>query len=105
MPIPTTSSSGVFVPELWGHPAQYQGVLETTGGKFPPIASDFVLGISMFMTQRLSMATMDKSQKPMMYIMSAFFFLLFNSFPSGLNLYYTVYNFLNYFQQKSIKAK
>ena len=46
MPIPTTSSSGVFVPELWGHPAQYQGVLETTGGKFPPIDSDFVLGIS-----------------------------------------------------------
>ena len=42
MPIPTTSSSGVFVPELWGHPAQYQGVLETTGGKFPPIDSDFV---------------------------------------------------------------
>ena len=65
----------------------------------------FILGISMFMTQRLSMATMDKSQKPMMYMMSAFFFLLFNSFPSGLNLYYTVYNFLNYFQQKSIKTK
>ena len=64
-----------------------------------------VLGISMFMTQRLSMATMDKSQKPMMYMMSAFFFLLFNSFPSGLNLYYTIYNFLNYFQQKSIKSK
>ena len=64
-----------------------------------------VLGVSMFMTQRLSMATMDKSQKPMMYMMSAFFFLLFNSFPSGLNLYYTVYNFLNYFQQKSIKSK
>ena len=64
-----------------------------------------VLGISMFMTQKLSMATMDKNQKPMMYMMSAFFFLLFNSFPSGLNLYYTVYNFLNYFQQKSIKAK
>ena len=62
-----------------------------------------VLGISMFMTQRLSMATMDKSQKPMMYMMSAFFFLLFNSFPSGLNLYYTVYNFLNYLQQKSLK--
>ena len=65
----------------------------------------FILGISMFMTQRLSMATMDKSQKPMMYMMSAFFFLIFNSFPSGLNLYYTVYNFLNYFQQRSLKAK
>ena len=64
-----------------------------------------VLGVSMFLTQRLSMATMDKSQKPMMYMMSAFFFLLFNSFPSGLNLYYTIYNFLNYFQQKSLKGK
>ena len=64
-----------------------------------------ILGISMFMTQRLSMATMDKSQKPMMYMMSAFFFLLFNSFPSGLNLYYTVYNFFSYQLQKSIKGK
>ncbi len=65
----------------------------------------FVLGISMFLTQRLSMATMDKNTKPMMYMMTGFFFILFNSFPSGLNLYYTVYNFLNYFQQKSIKGK
>ena len=65
----------------------------------------FLLGISMFMTQRLSMATMDKNTKPMMYMMTGFFFILFNSFPSGLNLYYTVYNFLNYFQQKSIKGK
>ena len=64
-----------------------------------------VLGISMFFSQKLSMATMDKSQKPMMYMMSVFFFLLFNSFPSGLNLYYTVYNILNYYQQKSIKGK
>ena len=62
-----------------------------------------LLGISMFLSQRLSMATMEKSQKPMMYMMSAFFFLLFNSFPSGLNLYYAVYNILNYFQQKGLK--
>jgi len=62
-----------------------------------------IMGISMFMTQKLSMATMDKSQRPMMYFMSAFFFLLFNSFPSGLNLYYTVYNILSYFQQRSIR--
>ena len=65
----------------------------------------FLLGISMFLTQRLSMATMDKNTKPMMYMMTGFFFVLFNSFPSGLNLYYTVYNFLNYFQQRSIKGK
>jgi len=62
-----------------------------------------LLGISMFLTQRLSMATMDPQQKPIMYIMSVFFFLIFNSFPSGLNLYYLVYNLLNYQQQKSLK--
>tara|TARA_Y100000814_G_C12059321_1_gene308947 strand:- start:124 stop:546 length:423 start_codon:yes stop_codon:yes gene_type:complete len=62
-----------------------------------------VLGVSMFLSQRLSMATMDKSQKPLMYIMTAFFFLLFNQFPAGLNLYYTIYNVLNYFQQKQLK--
>ena len=62
-----------------------------------------ILGISMFMSQKLSMANMDPKQKPMMYIMSAFFFLLFNSFPSGLNLYYAMYNILNYFQQRGLK--
>ena len=63
------------------------------------------LGISMFLSQKLSMQTMDPKQKPMMYVMSGFFFLLFNSFPSGLNLYYMVYNLLNYQQQLSMRKK
>ncbi|NOZ09132.1 MAG: membrane protein insertase YidC [FCB group bacterium] len=62
------------------------------------------MGITMFFQQRLSMATMEKSQKPMMYMMTGFFFLLFNQFPSGLNLYYAVYNILNIIQQRSIRA-
>ena len=62
-----------------------------------------LLGVSMFLTQKMSMANMDSQQKPVMYIMSAFFFLIFNSFPSGLNLYYLIYNILNYFQQRSLK--
>jgi len=62
------------------------------------------LGISMFLSQKLSMATMDSKQKPMMYMMSIFFFLLFNSFPSGLNLYYMVYNLLNYQQQRAMRT-
>ena len=60
----------------------------------------------MFLTQKMSMANMEGGmgqQKYMMYFMSAFFFLIFNSFPSGLNLYYLVYNVLNYLQQKSLK--
>jgi len=63
-----------------------------------------VMGLTMFLQQKQSMATMDKSQRPMMYIMSGFFFLLFNTFPSGLNLYYAVYNFLSFLQQKKIRA-
>ena len=46
-----------------------------------------LMGISIFLTQRLSMATMESSQKPMMYIMN------------------TIYNLLNYFQQKSIRTQ
>ena len=66
-----------------------------------------LLGVSMFLTQKMSMANMDGGmgmgqQKYMMYFMSAFFFLLFNSFPSGLNLYYLFYNILNYLQQRSL---
>ena len=64
-----------------------------------------LMGISIFLTQKLSMATMDPAQKPMMYIMNGFFILIFNSFPAGLNLYYTVYNLLNYYQQKSIRSQ
>ena len=66
-----------------------------------------LLGISMFLTQKMSMSGMQGTapgqQKYMMYFMSGFFFLIFNSFPSGLNLYYLVYNILNYLQQKSLK--
>ena len=39
-------------------------------------------------------------QKIMQYFMMGFFFLLFNSFPSGLNLYYTLFNVLTIAQQK-----
>ena len=64
-----------------------------------------VMGGTLLLTMRMSSATMDKSQKPVMYFMNGFFILLFNTFPSGLNLYYTTYNILSFFQQRSIKNK
>ncbi len=64
-----------------------------------------VMGATLLLTMRMSSATMDKSQKPVMYFMNGFFILLFNTFPSGLNLYYTAYNMLSFFQQRSIKNK
>ena len=64
-----------------------------------------LMGATLMLTMRMSSATMDKSQKPVMYFMNGFFILLFNTFPSGLNLYYTTYNMLSFFQQRSIKNR
>ena len=64
-----------------------------------------LMGTTLFLTMKMSSATMDSSQKPIMYIMNGFFILLFNSFPSGLNLYYTAYNLLSFFQQQGIRKK
>ena len=64
-----------------------------------------LMGATLFLTMRMSSATMDKNQKPIMYFMNGFFILLFNSFPSGLNLYYTTYNLMSFLQQRSIKNK
>ena len=63
------------------------------------------MGTTLFLTMKMSSATMDSSQKPIMYIMNGFFILLFNSFTSGLNLYYTAYNLLSFFQQQGIRKK
>ena len=62
-----------------------------------------IMGATLMMTMRMSSATMDSSQKPVMYFMNGFFILIFNSFPSGLNLYYTTYNILSFFQQRKIR--
>ena len=63
-----------------------------------------LMSITMFIQQSYTMSSStDKNQKIMMQSMSVVFFLIFNSFPSGLNLYYTVSNVLNIFQQRSIK--
>ena len=62
-----------------------------------------LMGITMFFQQKFTSASMDSSQKPLMYIMTGFFFLIFNSFPSGLNLYYATSNVLNIVQQWNLK--
>lgn len=62
-----------------------------------------VMGISMFIQQKMTMK--DPKQKAMVYFMPIFLTLLFNSFPSGLNLYYSLFNFFQIIQQKWMPAK
>lgn len=57
-----------------------------------------LMGITMFIQQKMTIT--DPKQKMMVYFMPIFFTLLFNNFPSGLNLYYALFNLLSIAQQK-----
>jgi len=59
-----------------------------------------LMGITMFMQQKMMPTQAGGQQKFMSYFMTIFFTLLFNNFPSGLNLYYTLFNILTILQQK-----
>ena len=64
-----------------------------------------IMGITMFVQQKLSGISSNPQQKPMMYMMTGMFFLIFNTFPSGLNLYYAFSTILGIFQQRNIRIK
>ena len=56
-----------------------------------------MMGITMFIQQKMSVK--DPRQKAMVYIMPIMFTLMFNGFPSGLNLYYFLFNLISITQQ------
>ncbi len=56
-----------------------------------------LMGITMFIQQKMTVK--DPRQKMMVWMMPIMMTLLFNSFPSGLNLYYAVFNVLSIGQQ------
>ena len=62
----------------------------------------FVMGLSMFVQQKMSTVSANPQQKMMTQFMSVFMIVLFNQFPSGLNLYYTLFNILTILQQRFI---
>jgi YidC/Oxa1 family membrane protein insertase len=55
------------------------------------------MGVTMFFQQKMTVK--DPRQKAMVWMMPVMMTLLFNSFPSGLNLYYFVFNLLAIVQQ------
>lgn len=56
-----------------------------------------LLCVTMYIQQKQSLT--DPRQKAMLYIMPILFFAIFNGFPSGLNLYYLIFNVLSILQQ------
>ena len=59
------------------------------------------MGVTMFVQQKMSVT--DPRQKAMIYMMPVLMTLLFNGFPSGLNLYYFVFNVLSIGQQSDLQ--
>jgi len=56
-----------------------------------------LMGITTFLQQKMTVT--DPRQKAMVYMMPVMMTLIFNSLPSGLNLYYFVFNLLSIGQQ------
>lgn len=62
-----------------------------------------LMGITTFIQQKMTMK--DPKQQAMIYIMPIFLTVLFMSFPSGLNLYYFLFNLFSIAQQQYINHK
>jgi len=62
-----------------------------------------LMGVTTFFQQKMSMK--DPKQQMLVYIMPVFLTILFMSFPSGLNLYYFMFNILSIAQQYYINHK
>ena len=59
-----------------------------------------LMGITTFIQQKMTMK--DPKQQAMVYVMPVFLTILFMTFPSGLNLYYFLFNLLSIAQQQYI---
>jgi len=78
------------------------------GMQFPFIGDSIhVLPILMALTSiwQSKMTVTDPKQKFMIYFMPIFLVFIFYSLPSGLNLYYSIFNVLSMFQTRMIKKK
>lgn len=62
-----------------------------------------IMGITMIWQSKMSIT--DPKQKFMAYIMPAFMIFIFYNLPSGLNLYYTLFNLFSMVQTRMIKKK
>jgi YidC/Oxa1 family membrane protein insertase len=88
---------------LWIDNLSQPDVIARLPFKIPLFGIDIIsglalgLGITMFIQQKMSIK--DPSQKALVYIMPIMFTIMFMTFPSGLNLYYMMFNILSIAQQ------
>ncbi len=85
-----------FTHKLW---------LADLSAKDPYYITPILMGISMFVQQKMTPSTMDPSQAKFMHFMPIIFTFLFLNFPSGLVLYWFVNNLLSIVQQAYVNRK
>jgi YidC/Oxa1 family membrane protein insertase len=71
-----------------------------TIGEFPINILPLLMAATMLLQQKMTPSPAMGQQKAMPYIMNIMFLFIFYRFPSGLNLYYTLFNLLTVIQQK-----
>jgi YidC/Oxa1 family membrane protein insertase len=71
-----------------------------TIGEFPINILPLLMAATMLLQQKMTPVAAMGQQKAMPYIMNIMFLFIFYRFPSGLNLYYTLFNLLTILQQK-----
>ena len=67
--------------------------------KDPYYILPLIMGLAMFLQQRLSPSTLDPAQQKVMMLMPVIFVVMFSQFPSGLVLYWCVNTLLGILQQ------
>jgi len=86
---------------LWIHDLSLPDTIFTLPFSLMGITSisglSLLMGITMFIQQKMTIT--DPKQKAMVYMMPVMFTLMFSNFPSGLNLYYFMFNLLSILQQ------
>lgn len=73
--------------------------------KDPTYVAPIVMGLSMFLQQKLTPTTLDPAQARIMMLMPVIFTVMFLGFPSGLVIYWLVNNIISIAQQTYINSK
>lgn len=94
---------------LWIHDLSYPDYILNLGFKLPLVGIEHIsglailMGITTFVQQKMTVK--DPKQQAMIYMMPIMLTLMFMSFPSGLNLYYFMFNLFSIAQQYYINNK
>ena len=94
---------------FWIHDLSRPDIVAVLPFKLPIFGIDQISGLAILMgiTQfiQTKMTTKDPSQMAMVYVMPVMFTLMFMSLPSGLNLYYFMFNLFSIVQQYYVNQK